>query len=92
MLDIFLLSARIKKVQVQHYRRLTDLNIDGLPESARLVVLAEPNAWRGLMVVGNPLFSMDSDCGMGFMEAHRALGWTNPIITNLEQNEGIGRT
>lgn len=34
---------KIKSVRIKDFRRFTDLTVDGLPESARLIVLAGPN-------------------------------------------------
>lgn len=34
---------KLKKIHIEHFKRFTDLTIEGLPETARLVVLVGPN-------------------------------------------------
>lgn len=39
---------KIKEVHLKDFKRFTDLTIQGIPETAKLVVLLGPNGWSPL--------------------------------------------
>lgn len=70
---------KIKNIQIQHYKRFTDLTITGLPGTAKLVVLVGPNGcgktslfeafnhwykWRGFSNIGDMLYSVKKENGV----------------------------
>ena len=70
---------KIRKIHIQHFKRFTDLTIEGIPVTAKLVVLVGPNGcgktslfeafnhwykWRGFGSAGDKLYSIKKEDGV----------------------------
>lgn len=85
---------KISKVHIKHYKRFTDLTIDGIPATAKLVVLVGPNGcgktslfeafnhwymYQGFGTYADKDYQIKREEGFEFNERN----WHNLIVTNI---------